>query len=305
MFSQVSPFACLLSTLYAFGRLNHDNEIIAMRASGLSVLQISKTVMLMGLLVSLLVFWINDKVIPQALSYNQKIKTQMETGRKKEQKQGVINNLSMYGIKNRLYFINRFNPENNTIENIIILEHDEKQNITRKIVAKKGEFIDGLWRFYHCITYDFDLHGQILGEPQYYEEEIMSIPEKPADFLKQRQRTEFMTIAQIEDYLWRLSKSGAGSVIRGLKVDLYQRYASPFTSMIIIFLGIPFALMMRRRSTGISSIGISLMVGFLYYIADAVSIALGKGGVLPPFLAASLSHIVALASSFYLIQTMP
>jgi len=307
MFVQVSPFACLLSTLYAFGRLNHDNEIIAMRSSGLSVFQISKTVIILGILISLFIFWINDKPVPQSLLLTQKIKVQMEEGNKKEKekKQEVINYLCMYGLKNRLYYINKFTPDTNTMEGIIILEHDETQNITKKIVANKGVYQDGLWKFYQSITYNFDKNGQIIGEPQYFEEEIMAIPESPADFINQRQRPELMTIAQLEDYIWRLSRSGASTVIRSFKVDLYQRFTSPFTSTIIILLGIPFALMTKKRGAGISSIGLSILVGFLYYILDAISIAFGKGGALPPILAASASHIVALTAGLYLIGNMP
>jgi lipopolysaccharide export LptBFGC system permease protein LptF len=63
--------------------------------------------------------------------------------------------------------------------------------------------------------------------------------------------------------------------------------------------------MMKKRATGLSSVGISLMVGFLYYVFNAVSIALGKAGILMPTLAVSLSHIVALISASYFIQTLP
>ncbi|MCG8431275.1 MAG: LptF/LptG family permease, partial [Candidatus Omnitrophica bacterium] len=52
MFVQIAPFACLLSTLYTFATLNHHNEIIAMRASGLSVFQVTKTAILLGTVVS-------------------------------------------------------------------------------------------------------------------------------------------------------------------------------------------------------------------------------------------------------------
>jgi len=90
-----------------------------------------------------------------------------------------------------------------------------------------------------------------------------------------------------------------------LKIDYYQKFTSPFTSLIIILLGIPFSLMMRKRATGLSSIGISIMVGFLYYILDAVCIAIGRGGVLPPLVAASLSHVIALTISVYLINSLP
>ena len=68
IFVQVAPIACLLSTLYTFGKMNRDNEIIAMRAAGLSILQITKTVILLGFLISIFIFWTSDKIVPQAPS---------------------------------------------------------------------------------------------------------------------------------------------------------------------------------------------------------------------------------------------
>ena len=306
MFVQIAPFACLLSTIYTFSKLNHDNEIIAMRASGLSIFYITKTVIIFGAVISLLVFWVNDRIIPQSTSITQKIKIQIEEGivNKKDKKHEVINYLSMYGLKNRLFFINKFYPATNTIEGITILEHDEKQNLTRKIIASKGIYEERLWKFYNSITYNFDDNGQIIDEPIYIEEEIMTIPEGPKDFLAQRQRPESMTISQLESYIWKLSKSGATNVIKNLKIDLYQKFTAPFTSLIIILLGIPFSLMMRKRATGLSSIGISIMLGFLYYILDAICIAIGRGGIIPPLMTASLSHIIALSFSLYFINSL-
>lgn len=306
MFAQIAPFACLLSTIYTFSKLNHNNEIIAMRASGLSIFYITKTVIIFGAVISLLIFWVNDRLIPQSTSITQKIKIQIEQGvpNKKDKKHEVINYLSMYGLKNRLFFINRFYPDTNTLEGITILEHDENQNLIRKIVASKGIYEERLWKYYNSITYNFDTNGQIIDGPLYLEEEIMTIPEGPKDFLAQRQRPEAMTISQLESYIWKLSKSGATNVIRNLKIDLYQKFTSPFTSLIIILLGIPFSLMMHKRATGLSSIGISIMVGFLYYILDAICIAIGRGGIIPPLATVSLSHIVALSFSLYLINNL-
>jgi len=307
IFVQVSPIAALLSTLYTFANLNRSNEIIAMRSSGLSIQYITKTVITFGIIVSVFIFWINDKFVPQSNVLTEKIRAQMDAGDKElqEKEREEVTNLSMYGLKNRLFFVGKFSLAKGKMENIVILEHDEKQNIIKKIVANKGIYQDGLWRFYQCITYNFDENGQIRQEPQYLLEEIMSIPESPREFLSQRQRPDFMTIAQLDDYIWKLSKSGATAVIRNLKVDLYQRFTVPFTSVIIILLGIPFALRMKKRATGLSSLGISIMMGFLYYVLSAVSIALGKVGVFSPLLAASFSHMVALLLSFYLISHLP
>jgi lipopolysaccharide export system permease protein len=306
IFVQVSPIACLLATLYTFGKLNKDNEIIAMRASGLSIFQITKTVILFGVIVSLAVFAVNEKMAPQSLSLTEKIREQMESGKlKTKEEEKILSQLSIYGLKNRLFFINRFHSATDTIEGIVILEHDAQQNLTKKIVADKGIYNNGLWQFYKSITYNFDENGQMKGDPQYLEEETMDITETPREFLNQRQLPDLMNIAQLDSYIGKLSNSGATTVIRNLKVDLYKRFTDPITSVVIIFLGIPFALMMRKRATGLSSLGLSFMVGFLYYVLNAVSIALGKAGILIPILSASFAHILAFALGLYLINSLP
>ena len=307
IFVQVAPVVCLLATLYTFGKLNHNNEIIAMRSAGLSIFQIIKVVVIFGSLISVCVFFVNDRFVPQSLSLTERIKEEMEKGSQRIQAKGqeTISNLSMYGMKNRLYFINKFSVAGKTMQGITILEHDDKQNLTKKIVANKGVYRDGLWRFSQSITYNFDYHGQIKDEPQYFEEETMTIPETPEDFLDQRQRPDFMTISQLDDYIWRLSRSGATTTIRNFMIDLYQRFTMPLTSVIIIILGVPFSLMMKKRATGLSSLGVSIMVGFIYYVLNAVGIALGKAGILIPVLSVSLSHIIALTTGFYLLNSLP
>lgn len=307
MFVQVAPISSLLATLFTFGKLNRNNEIIAMRSSGLSIFQISKSVIVFGLIASLFVFWVNDRFVPRSLFLTQKIRNYMDSGPKKTagKENETLSNLSIYGLKNRLFFVTRFSPATNTMEGVTILEHDKQQNISKKIIANKGIYKNGIWTFYQCITYEFDENGQMKNEPTYMEEEIMMIPETPQDFLSQKQSPDFMTISQLDFYIQKLSGSGAVSVVRNLSIDLYQRFTYPLTSLVIIMIGIPFSLIMKRKATGLSSLGIAIMVGFLYYVLNAVSIALGKLGVLPPLLAVSLSHIAALLLSFRLIYSMP
>jgi len=308
IFIQVAPFACLLATLYTFAKLNHDNEIIAMRASGLSIFQITRTVMIFGLVTSAMLFWVNDRFVPQARFLTERTQEAMENSSKKKnaaKELEVIKDLSIYGMQNRLYFINKFYPATNTMTGIIILEHDVRQNITKKIVANRGFYSDGVWKFFQCLTYTFDEDGQLTIDPQYLDEEVMAISETPEEFIHQRQTTDYMNIADIKGYIMRLSKSGATTVIRNLYVDLYQRFTAPLTSLIIILLGIPFSLKIRRKATGFSSLGLSLIMGFLYYVFNAISVALGKAGILAPLVAASLPHILALTFALYMIRTIP
>ena len=58
------PMAVLLSTLMTFGRLSEDNEINAMRASGISFITIIKAPLLYGITVALLLITFNNFILP-------------------------------------------------------------------------------------------------------------------------------------------------------------------------------------------------------------------------------------------------
>jgi hypothetical protein len=84
-------------------------------------------------------------------------------------------------LKNRLFFINKFYVGQNTMEGIVILEHDENGRTSPgRSSPSKGVWEDGVWWFYQSFTSDFDGTGQMKGEPQFADEEIMSIPESPS-----------------------------------------------------------------------------------------------------------------------------
>lgn len=58
------PMAVLVATLMAFGRLSGDSEIIAMKASGVSIVYIITPVLLMGILLNFFLIWFNNNVLP-------------------------------------------------------------------------------------------------------------------------------------------------------------------------------------------------------------------------------------------------
>src|SRR3989338_4459298 len=67
------PMAILTATLLVFGRLSSDNEITAIRASGVNLYKIAAPVMVVGLVVSLILFVVNDRVLPYAHFASRKI----------------------------------------------------------------------------------------------------------------------------------------------------------------------------------------------------------------------------------------
>ncbi len=60
------PMAVLVSTLHAFGRLASENEITALKASGMSLQRLMVPVVVAGGVLALLMVWFNDQVLPRA-----------------------------------------------------------------------------------------------------------------------------------------------------------------------------------------------------------------------------------------------
>ncbi|MFC1729255.1 LptF/LptG family permease [candidate division KSB1 bacterium] len=60
------PMAVLISTLMTFGRLSADNEITAMKASGYGLHQAMFPVMLVGVVLTVALFYFNDRVLPES-----------------------------------------------------------------------------------------------------------------------------------------------------------------------------------------------------------------------------------------------
>jgi lipopolysaccharide export system permease protein len=91
--------AVLMAVLYSFTHLAADNEVTAMRASGVSVFQVVKPVFLVGLVVAVASFLFSDQVLPRSNAQLRNLL--LNIGRKKptfELREQVINELGPAGI---------------------------------------------------------------------------------------------------------------------------------------------------------------------------------------------------------------
>ncbi|MDO8525365.1 MAG: LptF/LptG family permease, partial [Candidatus Omnitrophota bacterium] len=61
---QVTPMAVLLSTIFILSNLNKNNEITAMKSSGISLWRIMSPIIILGLIISIASFIVSDRVLP-------------------------------------------------------------------------------------------------------------------------------------------------------------------------------------------------------------------------------------------------
>ena len=300
IFVQTTPIAVLLSTLYSLGNLNRHNEIIAMRSSGMSLLRIIYPLLFFGLILSLTVFTVNDKLVPKSAKISSKIKKQHIDKAPNLKGSSAFYNIALYGANNMIIYAGAIDISKNQMSDIIIYKQNEDQGIQSKISAKSGQWDERRWTFYDVLMYNVDSSGKITGQPKYLHESAMDIEESPNELANKEWRVEFMNFSELCAYIKKFS--GASSkTLAGFKVELYNKLAFPLTSLLIILVGATFALR-AGRGGALMGVGMAVIISFTYYGITALSLALGKAGMLPPFIAAWLSNTIFLALGIYLLK---
>lgn len=303
IFVQTVPLAALLATVYLLSDMNKNNELTAMKASGINITFAMLPVFAIGIILGLIIFYVNENIVPKASLVSNTIKTEYIETIKKPKELKLVENLTVYGKANQMIYAKTFEPASNKLRDVIVLEHDKNQKLTRKILAREAVWLGDKWRFHGVIIYRFDELGQPKGKVLTFDKKIIAMPEKPSELLTGEFVASYMNYAQLKTYIGRL-KGGDNTTINRLKTDLYFKLALPFCAIIMILLGIPFALTTTRGGVA-SSVGISIIVGLSYYALIGISLALGKGNFLPPLIAAHFPNVLFFIMAVMLIRHAP
>lgn len=298
---QVTPMAALLSTIYVLSNLNKNNEIVAMRSSGISLWRILSPILILGFMISMTTFLINDRIIPISSKVSNTIRRdELEKEKRKKNQTKLIENVAIYGAGNRIVFARNYDTEKRTLNDIIIHEHDSSENLISKITAQSGGWTGNGWKFHKVIIYKIDNSGKILGDPTFMNDALIPLKEKPSDFANREWRADYMSYRELRKYI-RNFKGVGTKLIKGLQVDLNYKISFCFISLIIIVVGAPFALITTRGGVLIG-LGMSIAIGLMYYASIAISLAFGKAGILPPIVAAWLGNIVFTIIGIHLVN---
>ena len=260
------PISMLVAVLLALGRLSSDNEVIAIRSSGISLFRLILPLLIIGLIFSLGLSAFNDQAGSYAhFAYR---KTLKEMGFKNPTaafEEGVfINSFQRY-----ILFIYHVDQKKNRLNNIRIYEPQGEDKPTRTIVAKAGEFIS----IPEKNIIKLKLIDGTSDEPD---------PENPTNFYKLNFRTYFMNLdlAQMQEKV--VNKKFKEMTIRELKkeakklkkeginpapliTEIHEKLALGFSCFIFMLLGSSLGIITRRREKSIN-IGIAVLILSLIHI---------------------------------------
>lgn len=285
MLSQVTPVAVLLSTLMTLGLLSRNSEVTAMKSSGVSLYRIVSPILVITFMVSIFSFLSNEYIVPHSnreAMFIEKVKI-----KKKSQKSFFRQNKIWYRGDNAIYNIQLFEPDTNTLKGVTIYYIGDGFSLLKRIDAKEAVWDGYSWQFYD-VREDIFSNGGIASNS--YRELSVMFPETPEAFGIEQRDSEEMGFGELREYISKLRNEGYDST--RLVVDLYSKLSSPFTALVMAFLGIPFALR-GGRSAGIAfGVGISVLIGLGYWLVMSFGLSLGRAEALPPLLSAWGANIV-------------
>jgi lipopolysaccharide export system permease protein len=295
---RLMPISLLLSTLHNLGQLSRFNEYTAIKASGISLYRMVAPFLAIAFLVSILSFAFNEYLVPSTWSTALKLKEQYISPKKNTGK-GAQFNLLYYGSEGRIFFIQTVNEKGTILKGIQILQEDNHGRIIWRLDSRYAEWAEEGWRFYDGIIREFGALGEIKNERP-FTEKMLDIKEKPLYFSRRQPSPEEMSFRELSRHIKLLEKRNQKPAHE--KVSLHNKISFPLMNFIIIFLGIPFALVSPRTSGLMIGLALSLGISFIYYTIASLGNALGNTGLLPPVIASWLGNGLTFIGGLILLR---
>ena len=294
------PMATLLASLIAFSRLNEDNEILALKSSGISPYQILPPVVTFSIISYVLASFIAIYLFP--VGNHSMARLLFEIAQSNTSigiKQGVFND----NIPNIVLYANHISAHDHTMEGVFIFD-ERDPSISNTIIARKGRIMSDPKKMSinlhltdgssFMVSKDLDSSKKLRFKSYDLRIELEDIMSKFPSLRKGRKE---MSISELRSYI----KENKKGTVRHNKavIELQRKFSIPFACLLLGLIGLPLGLM--RRAKGRSwGIALSIAVFMVYYILLLVSDSLGETGKLNPIVAMWIPNMVLGAATFVL-----
>lgn len=290
----IAPISLLLGLLYSLWQLTKNNELTAMRASGIGLARIALPIIAVGLGFSILVSVCQETIAPWS-SYWAKQFIEQE-GKKKEERVSTLykDNLAYKNkLTHRDWLIRRFDLQLFNMEGIRVVQQRPDGSDLETILADEGRYYDGSWWFFKVKIQKYDYYNNPVGAVAEHQQlKMADWTETPADFVNEIKDPEFLSARELATFLETHPNLSDKTRAR-IAVDMHSRLAMPWTCLIVTLFGVPCGLHTARKG---AFVGILAALGtfFGFYILMTFCQWLGKQQFADPFTSAWIPNAVFL-----------
>ncbi|MGB0273402.1 MAG: LptF/LptG family permease [Opitutales bacterium] len=305
----ILPIAFLVSLLFALGNLHRNYEIIAMRAAGQSLLQISRPLWGVGLLFSALLLYLTASVVPNAVersrTFYENLDYASREARLDARQVGLIYNLGFDNREEgRLWMMNRFSERAWLAMGVTVHLRTAAGRELQRISASEAYFDDtqGYWVFVNGRELSFDPEsGDPLRTQSFREKAFTEFTEDPSLMLGLHKKPRELSLNELRRIIQAVPPEENPAAMAYL-TRYFSLLASPFSCLVIVGIAVPFAVSGVRANP---MVGISKCIGYfvLFYVLISCATILGEREVLPAWLAAWLPNLSMLGIAVWLFRS--
>jgi len=296
----------LIAVLVTFGMLNRNSEIVAMKATGISLYRLVIPIVSIAAILSLTLFLFDQFYLPQANRKQEALRNIIK-GKPPQTvlhpEQNWIFGQSQHGASGRIFYYQFFDPDRNQFANLSVFEFDPSTfALSRRLFAARAvwDARSSTWLLQDGWQRDINA-ANVTEYREFRQSSFSEIHEEPSYFKKENLQAQEMNFGQLDRYIGDLRQSGFDTM--RLRVQLWEKLAYPLVAIIMAVLAIPFALSMGRRGS-LTGIAVAIGVALTYFVINGLFSALGNVDYLPAALAAWSSDILfGLVGSYLLLRT--
>ncbi|MCP4747083.1 MAG: LPS export ABC transporter permease LptG [Desulfobacteraceae bacterium] len=284
--AQIAPVGVLLASLITFGLMNKNNELIALRSSGINCITLLGPALKFGIVIGLCLFLNSEFLSPYTTMQSNRVL--LKDVKKKTLATTRRNDMWLKKGK-AIYHFKLFHPGTKTAQGFTYNEFDSNFRLIRRLDAQSGQFKDGRWileKVIEQLYYDERNRYGVKIFPQ----KIYNLGLTLDNVAEAAPHSSEMSIRDLSRQIKRVEEDGYDASI--YKVDLYAKIAFPFSCLVMAVIGLGIAARGSKREGMVSGIVYGLGIVFIYWIFFSFCNSLGNAGLLPPFIASWLANIL-------------
>jgi lipopolysaccharide export system permease protein len=294
----ISPLMIFISTVFFTAKMAAHTEIISILTSGISFRRLMVPYIMGAAVVAIFSFLMMGWVLPKA---NAK-RIAFENKYIQESFYFSDRDFHMTVAPDTYVYFSSYNNQSKTAFDFTI-EKFEGNELLEKLSARRITWIDTLekWRIYDYQIRDLGImKDDITINRQYIDSTINMFP---TDFESNHSIHETFTINQLDKQI-KLLESRGSEGIEPFKIELYQRFATPFAVIILSVMGLIVSARKRRGGVGLQ-IAIGFVLAFVYILFYIMSKGIAESGNMDPLLAVWLPNIVFGFIATFMYFTVP
>lgn len=296
MISYTVPMSLLTAVIIIFGNLSQNNEIRAMKASGINPFFIMTPAFLAGIVISMVMFVFNDQVATYSSFTFRKVTKQMLL----KHPAAMIEPGRFVKLSDNLVFLTK-EMDGSKMRGIVAYETEGKDKPVRTVMADSGEIISHKDNARLEIKlYDgsvSDAENSSVQAIQFKTYEFPTLASDDIRLMKKKMREYTLAELLVRARDPELSKKDRREVWSAF----HHRIAFALGCFIFVFVGIPIAVLVHRGEI-VLSFGISMAAASLYYILFVGAKTLSVQGVLPAPVAYWLPNILLIVLGNHLLK---